>query len=127
MYGLTLFAPQMLFFSISHAFPTILLVVLVSALFLVLLVLLNVACAIFSALRTAFTVPYSVLVTALVFQLAHLLALFTYAAWSSLSITRIAISLAGLGSLVFTAGRAASWAVGAQRDVSANQQAEIDR
>lgn len=106
MHGLTLFGSQMLFFSISHAFPAISLVVLASAFFFVLLALLNVACLIFRRLSGSFTVPPSTVGIVLFFQGAHVLALFSYEVWSSNSFVRVTLGLVSLILLAFTVWRA---------------------
>lgn len=95
MYGLTIIGPQMLFFSISHAFPLILLVVLVSSLFFLALAALNIL-FLLPKLRKKIQLPRLTLTVILGIQLMHVFALLGYDNWSSVPAVRIVVCILGL-------------------------------
>lgn len=95
MYGLTIIGPQMLFFSISHALPLILLVVLVSSLFFLALAALNIL-FLLPKLREKIQIPSLTLTIVLGVQLLHVSALLTYENWSSVPTIRIIVCILGL-------------------------------
>lgn len=111
MYGLTLTGPQMLFYSITHAYPTILLVVLLSIPFFLLWGLFNIVSLFSSGFRS--TVGVSVLLASVffAFQVAHVFALFLYDSWSYVTSFRIATCVGYLTFLGVVIVLAAVWAL----------------
>ncbi|MGZ3240366.1 MAG: hypothetical protein ACXU7Z_08090 [Burkholderiaceae bacterium] len=98
MYLLTLGGAQMLFFSIVHTMPSLVIVVLVGIAALVLVVLQSFVALIFSRYREKVGIPANAAVIIGALSALHLALLFTYDRWSSGSM-RIAICLLGLFAL----------------------------
>jgi hypothetical protein len=112
-YVLTLFSgPQMLFFSLSHAAPPLILVcLLISALFLVLAMLSGLICLIarrFGALRAPFPSAVVAILTAVL--ISHTVLLTSYEWWSVLAIRRVicVVALLGFPTALFWIKRSAS-------------------
>lgn len=101
MYGLTLFGSQMLFYSITHAFPAILGVVLLSVIFFLILLLFNAIFVASNKLCSKLNPPKKVITFILVFQVFHVAALLSYEFWASITILRILMALFGLVFVFF--------------------------
>lgn len=99
MYFLTLFGPQMLFFSIIHAYPNIVLMNSLSAPFYLLLAIYIGVLLILARFKSIHVLPTNILGTVLAFQLLHVLALVTYQQWA-FSWFRLPVCLIALALLI---------------------------
>lgn len=99
MYGLTLFGSQMLFYSISHAYPVIYTIVLLSLPFFFIIALFNSTLVILAVIKKSIIVPTNVIGAVLTFQIIHALALASYGYWAQ-SGFRVLVCIIGLISLL---------------------------
>jgi len=99
MYGLTIFGSQMLFYSISHAYPIIYSIVLLSLPFFFIIALFNITLVLLAAIKKNIIIPMHVISYVLTFQILHAIALVTYEYWA-LSGFRVIVCIIGLVSLV---------------------------
>ena len=99
MYGLTLFGSQMLFYSISHAYPVIYSIVLLSLPFFFIIALFNSALVLLAVIKKSIIVSMNVIGSVLTFQILHVLALVSYGYWAQ-SGFRIIVCIIGLVSLL---------------------------
>lgn len=102
MYGFSLLGPQMLFYAITHAYPGILAIVLVSVPFFILWGVLNMALAFSPRLRRTSALDHSSVLTFLAFQILHVIALLGYDYWSTIGSVRILVCAIGLALLGFS-------------------------
>ena len=109
MYGLTLFGSQMLFYSISHAFPGILGVVMFSVIFYLLLLVVNIVFGTFYSLSVKLNPPRNIILFIMSFQLFHVAALITYEFWAHIAVLRIITALFGLAFVFFTVAAAGKY------------------
>jgi len=109
MYGLTLSGPQMLFFSIAHTMPLLVLAVFLSVPMGIAWLVQSAGALIFSAYRERLTVPVKSLA---VFTLAisfHSAFLATYETWSAIQEVRVPLCLLGLVVTAFAVHQAWVW------------------
>ena len=99
MYGLTMFGSQMLFYSISHAYPIIYSLVLFSLPFFFIIALFNIILGSLNIISKTNIVPMYVVGSVLTFQALHALALVTYEYWAH-SGFRVLVCIIGLVSLL---------------------------
>jgi len=99
MYGLTIFGSQMLFYSITHAYPVIYSIVLLSLPFFFLVALYNGILILLAIIKKIAIVPLYVVGSVLSFQVLHALALYTYEYWAN-SGFRVLVCICGLVSLL---------------------------
>jgi hypothetical protein len=115
MYVLTLGGAQMLFFSIVHTMPPLVLAVLVSVPALAAWLIQSLAALIVPKYRAKLKLPYSVLLLFTFAASLHLILLASYEKWSLLNGLRIAICLLGIASvlaLLVQAVRHLRWSTG---------------
>ena len=96
MYLVTLFNPQMLFYSLSHGLPVFIAIFSLSGIFFLLLMLVNFVLLILNSLKFNSGLPIRIVSLIFVFQLIHMGAIFTYEMWSSIPLTRIIVSTIGV-------------------------------
>ncbi len=96
MYGLTLFRPQMLFFSIVHTMPLMVTAVLLSVPTGAAWLAQAALALVFKAYRTRLGLPRRPLVIFVVFIVAHAAALAGYDTWAWIALLRIPLCLLGL-------------------------------
>jgi len=99
MYGLTMRGSQMLFYSISHAYPIIYSVVLLSLPFFFMLAIYNLILGSLIIIKRIVVVPIHIVGIVFTFQILHALALFTYEYWAP-SGYRVIICSIGLALLL---------------------------
>jgi len=97
MYGLTLFRPQMLFFSIVHTMPLLVWAVLLSVPLGAAWLVQSAIALVFQAYRTRLGLPRRPLVIFVVFIVAHAALLVGYDYWAWIAVLRIPLCLLGLG------------------------------
>ncbi len=97
LYGLTVFGSQMLFYSITHTMPTLVSVILLSVIFYMLLLIVNVLSVFFTKLKI---IDDTLLLIFIFMQVLHALLLFSYDYWAT-TIARIPICIVGLTMLIF--------------------------
>ena len=97
MYGLTVFGPQMLFYSILHTMPILIVIVFLSAMFYLVLFILNIHSKLFSNIKW---LEKSHLMALILMQFLHVTLLVSYDFWAH-SILRIPICIAGLIMLFY--------------------------
>src|SRR5262245_1432991 len=98
MYVLTLWGAQMMFFSIVHTMPALVVIVLVGVVGLVLWAFQSLVALLLAAYRVRIGVRTSALVTFAVLTTLHLALLFWYEEWSSSSL-RVAVCILGLATI----------------------------
>ena len=96
MYLVTLFNPQMLFYSLSHGLPLFMAIFSLSGIFFLLLMLVNLVLLILNALKFKTGLPIRIVSLIFVFQLIHMWVIFTYEAWSSIPLIRVIVSTIGI-------------------------------
>jgi hypothetical protein len=104
MYGLTLRGSQMLFYSISHAYPVIYTVVFLSLAFFGLLALFNIAILLSGRLRQALNISIGVPALLLALQATHVGLLVSYSGWATSSY-RVLVCFLALALLLMTSVR----------------------
>jgi len=95
MYVLTLGGAQMLFFSVLHTAPVLIVIVLVGLLALVLWAFQSIVALVLADYAAKLTVPATVLIAFILTAIGHLSLLFWYERWSE-SALRIPVCLMGL-------------------------------
>ncbi len=102
MYGLTMLGSQRLFYSISHAYPVIYSIVLLSLPFFFVTALFNSVLTLLSLFKENIIMPMNIVASILLFQLLHALALVTYEHWapSGFRVLICIISLVSLFSVI---------------------------
>jgi len=96
MYLITLFRPQMLFYSLSHGLPVFIIIFTLSTLFFWLLLGVNLLFVILNSINIDTRVPIRIISLILGFQLILLVATFTYEVWVVIPVLRVVISLLGI-------------------------------
>ena len=106
MYGLTLGGAQMLFFSIVHTMPPLVLLVLLAVPSVVVLLIQSVTALFAVQYRSKIGISKSALTVLSVFLVAHSAALLSYDTWSHIQSVRTPICILGIVllaiSIVFT-------------------------
>jgi len=101
MYLVTLFSPQMLFYSLSHGLPIFIAIFSFSGIFFMALILVNFILLVLNPFKTNIGLPIRIVSLIIVFQLVHMGLVFTYEAWSSVSVMRVIVSIMGLSFMAY--------------------------
>ena len=96
MFGLTLFGSQMLFFSITHTYSLISIVVLVSSVGFLLLSLVNGVCVLIEPLKLQSKIPARIYRSLFAYQSFIIALLLSYEFWTSAAPIRILVAVIGL-------------------------------
>jgi hypothetical protein len=114
MYGLTLHGSQMLFFSISHTMPFIVLLVMMAFPLFTLWTLITATALLIEPLRKKVGIGIVEIGVLLGAQFTHILLLVMYESWSSSSL-RILLCIVGWVAVIVWSLMAANWILGSQR------------
>jgi len=96
IYGLTLFGPQMLFYSIMHTAPVLVAAIFISVIFFLVLLLVNITLVAFPNLLLKVTVSNGVIKFFFLFQVIHIAALVAYEFWAHIPVLRVITATLGL-------------------------------